>query len=581
MVATQPVSPWNSITDSLHRDSIVRSQATRATWFPWGRRAGCAHLFATCIAILTTLQGFTAQGDEATGPSLRALANHGIPVIEPSLFGVTSDVLIPITSRHYTPGLVDLLADVRVPFSLKLNPDVSPTRADLERIAALPHLAGVELPATQMDLRNVFVLAGAPSITSLYVSDVDLRGMDCAALRSLLSVRYLCLDRSVLDDPEWHCISAAVNLEHLSCDDMALPPAAWLAMRSLPRLRALTIGGPNLSQKDIQNLLRIDGLSALTINQAALTVDHMDALSQFTNCRSLTLEFTTIENSSLRPLARLSHLRELNVTATEMSARDISSLSQLKDLATLDLSDSGLDDDGLEDVAELHGLRSLRIERCPAISDTGFMALGALSALENLEVSGGHISSQGFATVLAMPKLQSLRAYGVDVTDDVLSKLPELRELRRLALYMPHPANAAADVARKMLSIGRLASLEELEVSGIKQNAETLSTISHLAMLKKLVVRDSGLLSHDLVGLEGLANLESLDISGNVLIDDGVIEALSHLPKLKTLRVETDKISEAGLRALGEKYLIRLPDETVIPGVFHYLFEAPSTESLD
>lgn len=555
---------------------MVNSQATHWPCAPSGRHTWPGYVIITCAAALLVIYGLGARGHNATEPGLRALVNQGVPVIQPALYGVTSEVLIPITSRAYTPRLVELLAEVRVPFSLKFDPDVTPDRPDLERIAALPNLAGLELPGSQMEQEDICTLLGAPSLTSLYLSDIDLCGMDTALRKTLLSVRYLCLDRSVLGDFEWRSVGTAVNLESLSCEDMNLPPAAWRAIRGLPRLQSLAIGGPHLSEEDIRNLLPKNGVSNLSIHQAALTVGQMEILSRLTSCESLTLKSTLIEDSSLRPLARLVHLRELSVTQTEMCARDISSLGELKHLVTLDLSYSGLDDDALRDVARLGRLRSLRINRCPAISDAGFSALEALTGLQELEISSRRITGQGFAAVLAMPELQSLWVYGVNVGDGAIDRLSELRKLRSLSLYLPRLENSIADVARKMQLIGQIFTLEKLEVSGVPQNEETLSKINHLPMLKSLMVRDSGLRGRDLAGLVGLQNLESLHVGGNAAIDDELIEALSRLPKLKTLSVSSEGISEAGLRALGKRYLMRLPDETIIPGRFYGTVEMPA-----
>jgi Leucine-rich repeat (LRR) protein len=134
---------------------------------------------------------------------------------------------------------------------------------------------------------------------------------------------------------------------------------------------------------------------------------------------------------------------------------------------------------------------------------------------------------------------------------------------------------------RKMQLIGQITSLEQLEVSGVPQNTETLSKISHLPLLKTLIVRKSALRSGDLAGIVGLRNLESLFLSGNDLLDDDLVEPLSRLPKLKELDVLSDHISEAGLRALGNNYLLRWEDETIIPGLFYGEMEIPTKEKKD
>ena len=176
-------------------------------------------------------------------------------------------------------------------------------------------------------------------------------------------------------------------------------------------------------------------------------------------------------------------------------------------LTELDLSNLGLENADLQNLAEMKDLKSLNLSGNTEITD-----LSPLSGLTNLEVLQ---LSDGNSMVYS------------ELSD--LTPLENLTNLR--VLLIPDRSNI-----QDLSPLSQLTALEELSImgshhteGGLISNLEPLAGLSHLRVLSLNVG------STDLSPLRNLASLESVEISGDIYVDD--LSVFSQLTNLKTLRL--------------------------------------------
>jgi hypothetical protein len=110
-----------------------------------------------------------------------------------------------------------------------------------------------------------------------------------------------------------------------------------------------------------------------------------------------------------------------------------------------------------------------------------------------------------------------------------------------------------------LLRLLRLQHLQSLKLEECDVSEQGLSTLSALHELKDLSLTRlhqfryggalSGLKDSCLVPLQGLTQLENLSLSGNRITDKG-LELIAHLPNLETLDLDATDVSDAGLNTL-------------------------------
>lgn len=187
---------------------------------------------------------------------------------------------------------------------------------------------------------------------------------------------------------------------------------------------------------------------------------------------------------------------------------------------------------------------------------------------------------------------------------DILPTLPDLRHLRI------EQASSYGDVL--LDEIGRLTLLESLDIyATIKFTAEGKKNLGKLKKLEVLLfqmvnlkfdeldvladpkrIRSLELMAGtdgDLVHLKGFENLESLALNAVYhnqfsLFGDGAIEALRPLKKLRRLDLKHAKVTDAGMRSLGEFTELRelnLADTKVTDRGIRDLAKLSNLERLD
>jgi Leucine-rich repeat (LRR) protein len=200
------------------------------------------------------------------------------------------------------------------------------------------------------------------------------------------------------------------------------------------------------------------------------------------------------------------------------------------------------------------------LSSCPNASNDLVDRLGALPALERLDLSGTALKDGWMSEVTACKKIRHLALRGTELTDDGLKQLARLPELRTLNLA---ETRLTAEGLRHLAGLKRL---EWLHLGGVAMNEAGFDHLAALPGLRTLSLSDCCLTEEALTHLARLEGLRSLDLSGAKLVEtweSGMrpsatrklsAEALVHLgmlQQLHSLNLARTQITDEGLRHLA------------------------------
>lgn len=313
----------------------------------------------------------------------------------------------------------------------------------------------------------------------------------------------------------------------------------------------------------------------------------------------------------LRRVNRLSYLQSLDVSDSWLKDADLGGISD-EPLSDLDLMGTGVTDECIPALVRLPKLKRLALD-FTTISDAGLAKLVSSPSLAELDVSGTLVTPEGIAKLCAdrpglvvrcegqfvsplevtaarFLRLQGWRvefqrsigdgAISVDVPRraEELSKLEVdcLKCFHRLHLHitMDSPRGISA-ILPELKGLERLDSYQEATGADLRR-------ISRCKKLTFLNLSNHSLSDQDLAVFPELADLQTLDLSGNPISSDG-IEYIFKLTKLHSLSLH-GSFTANDLSRLSD--LKRLTDLSLAYSKFEYnaipkLANLENLESLD
>lgn len=193
-------------------------------------------------------------------------------------------------------------------------------------------------------------------------------------------------------------------------------------------------------------------------------------------------------------------------------------LKPLKKLVALQIESTLVTDAGLAELTGHADLLYLDVHFTDTITDKGMAAVGKLTKLTFLDLTGTKVTGKGLGELKRLTALEELSLSFTGVDDDGVKVVEGFTALRRLDLG----GTKVTDAGTK--SVAALPTLQRLNLSRTK-------------------VTDTG--ARSLAALKGLT---SLDLGETALTDKGLAE-LHGLSELKYLTVRDSKVSKAGVAA--------------------------------
>jgi Leucine-rich repeat (LRR) protein len=261
---------------------------------------------------------------------------------------------------------------------------------------------------------------------------------------------------------------------------------------------------------------------------------------------------------------------ELNLADTWVSDADMAKVAALHHLRKLDLSHTRITDRGMEYLAALENVTELNCNFAEYITEDGVAHIRNWKRLERLNLRGTKVTSKVFDSLAKLTSLRALDLSSTQIEDEGFEQLSSLTKLESLAIG----ANRLSGAALPLLKLAP--SLRELDVGGLQRvdsglwglplTDENLTRIAELKQLRSLSLSGATLSDRgvdrpgspeaerselrDLSKLAALVNLERLDLS-RLPVTAESLEPLARLPKLRELRLGlAGKVDDAALPTL-------------------------------
>jgi beta-lactamase regulating signal transducer with metallopeptidase domain/Leucine-rich repeat (LRR) protein len=310
--------------------------------------------------------------------------------------------------------------------------------------------------------------------------------------------------------------------------------AAFNLLAEIPGLRKLGIMselpavGRTLDIGDLTRLQQLTLVDNLTDQKlTALTpLAELEELQLYQTKPYAKLDFAFLENKP-----KLKRIMTGGIRPTDAAFARIGNLVALENLA---IDVAAATDAGIAPLANLRNLKALTLGSSGAksqVTPAGLRAIGKLSTLKNLILSGEFSPSAGGEAALA---------------DQIVADWPEqLKELKVLQMLDFEVGDAGMESLSKLPALNRLMLHGKVQVSD--RGRRVLGT---MPKLRHLALTDPGMNDAGLVLLRNLTNLESLTLAEAKLVTDAGIAALAELTKLKKLSLQSASLQGDGFAAL-------------------------------
>ena len=433
---------------------------------------------------------------------------------------------------------------------------------DIWKLTSLKKLHVKSYRITDKDLASLRELT---RLQTLELHNTNITGTGLAHLKKLTNLRTLHLDSKRITNTGLVHLRELVGLQDLQlgfCKQVT--DATLKALGRRTDLRKLSLGSPRITDQGLQYLGQLNNLTSLTLNGTSITNAGLAHLVQLPNLRTLELRHCKkIDDEGLSHLQDMAHLQNLDLIGCKISDNGLAHLKDLTSLTSIRLPTT-IGNAGLEYLANLTGLQKLGLAYTK-VTDAGLSHIQGLTDLRELDLTRYITPSilprptktipftdAGLRHLKEMVHLQKLNLNCANITDESLTHLMHMTDLRELSLFL---CTRITDDG--LVHLKELTRLEKLNLHGTFR--VTNSGVAHLRDLKNLTdltigayvfptrVTDAGL-----VHLKGLTNLRHLSLSGCGRITGPGLSHLTGLTELKQLDLDKTRVAQANIDELKQ-----------------------------
>ncbi len=295
-----------------------------------------------------------------------------------------------------------------------------------------------------------------------------------------------------------------INLEGNFITDAGLVP-----LERLKKLERVFLGDSLIGDDGIGHLAGLPSIRGLGLYRSRITDGALRWIGKMKTLVGLDLGVTAISDRGMSEIKGLENLGWLRFGETNTTDASLAIVGGLPRLVSLDFDKIRATDAGLAHLTGLKKLKSIRAFQIP-FTDAGLAHLAKLPALEILQVgTGARFTDAGLEALAAARSLKVLDlGHGNQFSNAGLPHLARLPALERLRLSTSNKAVTASGV----VFLGRIKTLQGLDVGGCALGKNGLRALSSLPALKSLHLDDELLTFDDLSELESFKSLEDLRV---------------------------------------------------------------------
>lgn len=294
----------------------------------------------------------------------------------------------------------------------------------------------------------------------------------------------------------------------------------------------------------------------------------LSGIQYFKNLEELNI--ANNEVSDLSPLFGCAKLKKLNASGQYIS--NLGVLSTLRELTELNLADNELTT--LSSLKELAGLQKLDVSGNEIVV---FGTAGKLQNLQYLNIADNPMKEIDLSTLSGLANLTELNVSGCGIESidgintgnlttlnvsynqiDSVSALEKAEKLRTLDIS--YNLLTEADGLKSCIR------MQELSMEG--NPLENIAWIEPLTELTNINLAQTGLVEEDLVYFQNMKNLQTLDLSGDMIFG---VSAIMDLGSLQQITISYTPLNDTDIQKLEEKN-IEVINETVYPAVQRLYF---------
>lgn len=300
----------------------------------------------------------------------------------------------------------------------------------------------------------------------------------------------------------------------------------------------------------------------------SLTSTGLCSLSKLTKLKELDFTGTQLTDDVLRVLCQTLDLEELWMYGCQITNVALSFLASQQSLHSLKLDDCDRLTD-LEPLAQLKALRKLGLSNCENLTDRCVDPLSKLVQLQDLDLTGTHVSESALST---LHPLTSLKILNIEpISDEGLQGLEPLTSLQKLNLHHTVTDVGLRAVARMtgihvldlsqcqnvtecgLRALVSLASLRTINLSGLPITNAALTVLGQIVSLTSVDLTDCGRITADGVWqLRALTELSTLKLSKCLGVDP-TRSGLPHFNKLRVLDLHQVRMRALDCRLFTSK----------------------------
>ena len=438
--------------------------------------------------------------------------------------------------------------------------------SDISRLAPMTNL--IELDLSRNQIQDLAPCQSMLKLEKLLLSDNQIQ--DISFLAELGNLGVIDLEQNQVTDVA--PLENLLNLKRLNLNRNQVQDVVTL--KNLSKLEHLY-----LKQNQVNDLMPLTALAKLSqLNLAENQVGEIEAVSGLINLKRLNL--STNQVKQIEALANLRQLTELILDNNQIE--DLASLQNLSHLKVLYLHDNQIE--SIQPLENLRRLVDLKIDQNKIYDLEPLVKNQGLSG--QVSVQGNELSNVSSTTYIPI----LIKSRRITVIHDALS--PEAITFRdaRLEAEIRQAINAKTEP----LDLQTLSKLTEFDLSE-KEAADPfafrpIQDLSGLEFCRNLTILNlngelmppAGASHFDISVLEGLGNLEYLELSNNQIRDLG---PLRNLVNLSTLILSRNQIAEtASLVNLDRLTTLDLSQNQIadpLPGQKLPLAQVSALEILD
>ncbi len=340
----------------------------------------------------------------------------------------------------------------------------------------------------------------------------------------------------------------------------------------LPLLRRLDLGHVADDDEVLQVVAGLSQLQSLALADLNSTSQSLEPLPALKHLHSLDLQGSGIDDDAMVHIGRIRSLSFLRLPTGSFTGSGFLHLHGHPNLRTLELAptmrqkDKPLSEIDLRGLPQLESLRidkkALRVhlEDLPKLQELPTPpVMGPFSEFSSFYNAEPYLGADHLV-LRDMPALRTVSLVGEQLKTLQVAGLPGLREFRVFPVATPYglallrsngqhqraPYKPVPDV---MAAIGRMMSLQSLELPAVILADEDMAAIGRCQNLQRLVLASAEISDHGMSHLSRVTELRELNLQHTGIGDEG----WSHLPRmerLETLNLNLNAITRLDLQSL-------------------------------